>query len=407
MFHFDLSALEPQNLAVKLSPSAESLMLKSAHPWVFSNSIQKINKEGKAGDIAILFRQNNNKVFGVGLYDPHSPIRIKMLHYYSGQKIDQNFFKTKIEEAYEIRKPLLNEKTNSYRLIYGENDGFPGFIADVYDTIMVVKLYSSIWFPYLHPIIEELIQVSNCKAIVLRLSRNLQNQETFGLKDGQVLYGNLDNEIVEFFEFGIKFSAHVIHGHKTGYFLDHRHNRKKVGELSKGKSVLDVFSYAGGFSVHALVGGATQVYSVDISKQALEMAKYNASLNEFSGEHLTLAGDAFEILRELIEEGKTFDLVVIDPPSFAKSNKEESLAKRKYEELAELGVQLVAKNGTLVLASCSSRVSSEDFFIINEMVLENSQRNYRVLNKTYHDIDHPVNFKEGAYLKCGYYQFKD
>ena len=141
MFHFDLSALEPQNLAVKLSPSAESLMLKSAHPWVFSNSIQKINKEGRAGDIAILFRQNNNKVFGVGLYDPHSPIRIKMLHYYTGKKIDQNFFKTKIEEAYEIRKPLLNEKTNSYRLIYGENDGFPGFIADVYDSVMVVKLY--------------------------------------------------------------------------------------------------------------------------------------------------------------------------------------------------------------------------------------------------------------------------
>src|SRR5690625_7601685 len=131
MFHFDLSALEPQNLAVKLSPSAESLMLKSAHPWVFSNSIQKINKEGRAGDVAILFGQNNNKVFGVGLYDPHSPIRIKMLHYYSGQQIDQNFFKTKMEAAYEIRKRLLNERRSSYRLEYGEYDGIYVLIADV------------------------------------------------------------------------------------------------------------------------------------------------------------------------------------------------------------------------------------------------------------------------------------
>src|SRR5690625_1197337 len=117
MFHFDLSALEPQNLAVKLSPSAESLMLKSAHPWVFSNSIQKINKEGKAGDIAILFRQNNNKVFGVGLYDPHSPIRIKMLHYYSGQIIDQNFFKTKIEEAYERSEEHTSELQSRGHLV--------------------------------------------------------------------------------------------------------------------------------------------------------------------------------------------------------------------------------------------------------------------------------------------------
>lgn len=407
MFHFDLSALEPQNLAVKLTSSAESLMLKSAHPWVFSNSIQKINKQGKSGDVAILFRQNNNKVFGIGLYDPHSPIRIKMLHYYSGQKIDQLFFKSRISQAFELRKPLFNTDTNSYRLIFGENDGFPGLIVDVYNKVLVVKLYSSIWFPYLHPIIEELIQISNGETVVLRLSRNLQNQETYGLEEGQVLYGKLENELVEFLEHGIKFSAHVIHGHKTGYFLDHRNNRKKVGKLSKDKSVLDVFSYAGGFSIHALVGGASEVYSVDVSKQALEMASYNASLNEFEGKHFTVTGDAFEILNEMIENGKTFDLVVIDPPSFAKSKQEEHLAKRKYEELAELGVQLVAKNGTLVLASCSSRVSAEDFFIINEMVLENSERNYKILDKTYHDIDHPVNFKEGSYLKCGYYRFND
>lgn len=407
MFHFDLPKFKPQNLAVKLTPSAENIMLKSSHPWIFSKSIQKINKLGKAGDIAILFRQSNNKIIGVGLYDPYSPIRIKMLHYYSGQKIDRLFFKNKISHSFELRKSIFSTKTNSYRLIFGENDGFPGFIADIYDNVLVIKLYSSIWFPYLNILLEELIEVTNCDTAVLRLSRNLQNSETFGLKEGQILYGNLENEIVEFSEHGVKFSANVIYGHKTGYFLDHRNNRKNVGLLSKGKTVLDVFSYAGGFSVHALVGGATEVYSIDISSQALEMASYNASLNDFKGKHFTLLGNAFEVLTELVEEGKVFDLVVIDPPSFAKSKNEEILAKRKYEELAEIGCKLVAKKGVLILASCSSRVSAEDFFIINEMVLESSGRNYKVFDKKYHDIDHPVNFKEGAYLKCGYYQFID
>lgn len=406
MFKCDFPIIETQNLAVKLTTSAEALMLKSAHPWVFSKSIEKINKEGQSGDVAILFRQKNNKVYGVGLYDPDSPIKIKMLHYYSGAKIDQAFFQSKIAEAYEIRKPLLETETNSYRLLFGENDGFPGFIADVYANVLVVKLYSAIWFPYLKEIVEELIAVSNCETVVLRLSRNLQEKELYGFKEGQVIYGELENEIVEFLEHGIHFSANVIHGHKTGYFLDHRANRKRVGELAYGKSVLDVFSYAGGFSVHALVGGAKSVTSVDISKQALEMAKENANLNTFSGKHLTVDGDAFAILNELVEKEKTFDLIVIDPPSFAKSQKEEALAKRKYEELAQLGVQLVSKKGILVLASCSSRVVAEDFFIINDLVLEASGRNYKVIEKTFHDTDHPIGFKEGAYLKCGYYQFK-
>src|SRR5690606_21539908 len=183
--------------------------------------------------------------------------------------------------------------TNSYRLVFGENDGFPGFITDVYAEVMVVKLYSAIWFPYLQDILELLIEVSGCKTVVLRLSRNLQAQNYFDLKDGMVLYGTLKNEEVVFVEHGVLFTANVIKGHKTGYFLDHRENRRRVGELAKNKTVLDVFSYAGGFSVHALAGGAEGVTSVDISKQALELATSNAALNGFVDNHYTLAGDAF------------------------------------------------------------------------------------------------------------------
>lgn len=405
MLQYDLPNIQVQRLAVKLKPAAERLVMQTAHPWIYSKSIEKINKPGKVGDIAILFRQKSNEVFGVGLYDPDSPIQIKMLHYYGSKIIDRSFFSEKVNLAFTLRKPLLGTHTTGYRLLFGENDGFPGFIADVYAHVLVVKLYSAIWLPYLKDIIEELLEVSGCQTVVLRLSRRLQSENCFGLTDGMVLYGRLENEEVEFAEHGVRFAANVIKGHKTGFFLDHRENRKRVGILAKEKTLLDVFSYVGGFSVHALVGGAKEVTSVDISKQALERVKSNAALNGFTANQVTLAGDAFLILKQLVEKGKTYDVVVIDPPSFAKSEKEVSIAKHKYAQLAGLGAQLVSTNGVLVLASCSSRLLAEDFFDINETALRLSGRKFINLDKTYHDIDHPVTFKEGAYLKCGYYEF--
>jgi len=358
-----------------------------------------------SGDISIIFSHTKNKVIGVGLYDPDSPIRIKMVHHGGGAKLDKDFFSEKINRAYAIRVPLLETNTNSYRLLFGENDGFPGFIADVYNKVLVIKIYSAIWFPYLQTILDQLIEVSSCETVVLRLSRSLQDKEkTFGLTEGQLLYGELKNEVIPFVEHGVNFSANVIKGHKTGYFLDHRNNRKLVGELSKGKTVLDVFSYAGGFSVHALANGAAEVTSVDISKQALALAIENGKLNSYSGKHITVAGDAFEVLRGFIFKKKTFDVVVIDPPSFAKSKKEIFIAKKKYKELAELGVQLTSKGGMLVLASCSSRVTADEFFQINKETLSDQPRFFTLQNKTQHDIDHPIGFKEGAYLKTGYYR---
>jgi 23S rRNA (cytosine1962-C5)-methyltransferase len=395
----------PNRIAVKLSVVGER-NLKQAHPWIFSDSILKVNKEGCSGDIAIIFSHKKNTVLGIGLYDPDSPIRIKMLHNGGGATINKDFFLEKITKAYALRIPLLETNTNSYRLIFGENDGFPGFIADVYSKVMVVKLYSAIWFPYLETIITLLTEVISCKCIVLRLSRALQQKsETHGFKEGQIIYGNLDQEEVSFVEHGVHFSANVIKGHKTGYFLDHRNNRKRVGEFANGKTVLDIFSYAGGFSVHALANGAKKVTSVDISKQALELAAKNAKLNSFSGEHITLAGDAFEIMEQLILTNKQFEVVVIDPPSFAKSKNEIEIAKKKYRDLAQLGAKLTANGGLLVLASCSSRVLASEFFSINEQVLQNQSRMFKVLDTSQHDIDHPITFKEGAYLKTGYYRF--
>jgi 23S rRNA (cytosine1962-C5)-methyltransferase len=394
---------DPKRLAVKLSVTGER-SVRSGHPWIFSESIEKINLEGASGDIAIIFSHTKNKVIGVGLYDPDSPIRIKMLHRGGGASIDTEFFSERIHTAFARRVELLDTNTNSYRLLFGENDGFPGFIADVYDQVLVVKLYSEIWLPYLDTILKVLIEVSGCNCSVIRLSRKLQASKKCTYKDGDILFGELTNEVVEFVEHGVHFSANVIKGHKTGYFLDHRANRKLVGDLSEGKEVLDVFSYAGGFSVHALAKGAKEVTSLDISKQALEVALYNGKLNKYKGLHKTISGDAFEEMNKLIRQKKKFDIVVIDPPSFAKNLKEVEVAKKKYSQLATLGEQLCRKGGMLVLASCSSRISSETFFEINKVALTNKLRKFSVHLTTGHDIDHPISFPEGAYLKCGYYK---
>lgn len=398
----DLPDIQTKRLAVKLKPAAE-ILVKKGHPWIFSDSILKINKEGKAGDLAILFDTRKDSVFGIGLYDPDSPIRIKVLSARPAQ-INKAYFSEKIEGAFALRSSLLETDTTSYRLIYGESDGFPGLIADVYAEVLVVKLYSSIWYPYLSIILPLLLEVSGVGTLVLRLSRLLEKTAQRPFKDGLVMHGDLKSEVVYFREHGIRFSANVIKGHKTGYFLDHRENRRRVGVLSQGKRVLDVFSYVGGFSVHALAGGAKEVVSLDISAQALEVALANGKLNDPKGVHKTMAVDAFAGLQALIDKKELFDIVVIDPPSFAKSAREVESAKNSYGRLAVLGAQLVGAKGMLVLASCSSRITSRQFFDISENGILKGGRQFRLEDKSFHDDDHPIHFPEAAYLKCGYYR---
>lgn len=401
--------IKVNRIAVKLSKASER-MVKKSHPWIFEKGIIKESEGAKAGDLAIIFDERKNKFLAVGLYDPFSPIRIKLLQFHTKAEIGEKWFWQKIEEAYEKRKSLLETDTNSYRLIFGENDSFPGLIVDCYKHAMVVKLYSHVWFPYLSQIVPMLKEVSKAECGILRLSRNLiSSKQTFGLENGSYLFGSLDDENILFKEHGVNFKANLIHGHKTGFFLDHRENRRMVGSLSENKEVLDVFSYAGGFSVHALVGGAKSVTSLDISPQALRLASSNVELNkkQITGTHKTIVKDAFEALSDLVDQKKKFDLVIIDPPSFAKSAKEIAAAENSYARLAKLGIKLTKPNGILVLASCSSRIKADDFFEINQEVIRNENSKLKLRKKTFHDVDHPIGFKEGSYLKAGYYSAQE
>ncbi|GAA0871140.1 23S rRNA (cytosine(2499)-C(5))-methyltransferase [Gangjinia marincola] len=395
-----------QQIAVRLTSKAER-SVKNGYPWVFEDGIQKIASHAVAGDLAIIFSQKKDKLIAIGLMDPDSPIRIKLIHVGTAVKIDSAFLTSRIEQAYALRLPLLKTPTNAYRLIFGEHDYFPGLIVDIYDKVMVVKLYAEIWKPYLAQLFNILASLFSPQAIVLRFSRNLHKKGAYtSYVEGQVVYGTLKHPIVLFEEHGVRFSAHVIKGHKTGYFLDHRHNRKTVGEMAKDKSVLDVFSYAGGFSVHALAGGAKKVTSVDISAQALTLAKENAELNSYNGKHLILAGDAFSILEDLIAQKRTYDIVIIDPPTFANKQSHIRKALSSYIKLVELGVNLVSKKGIFIMASCSARVEAKLFFDTVESTLAQTGRTFRHIKKTYHDVDHPVVFKDGAYLKTGYYRLE-
>ncbi|MCB0638707.1 MAG: class I SAM-dependent methyltransferase [Lewinella sp.] len=402
-----MSEFQPQRLALKVKTSAERY-LRHGHPWVFADSIVKHNAEGQAGDLAIIFDQQKNKFLAIGLYDPFSPIRVRVLAAGQPTRVDHHWLAAGIQAAFDRRQPLLTTDTNSYRLLYGEGDGFSGLIVDVYAEVLVVKLYAHAWVPWLSQLLSPLLAVSGCATAVLRLSRKLQQapEGLNGLQDGQVLAGELASEEVIFREHGLRFVANVIRGHKTGYFLDHRHNRHQVGSLAGGQRVLDVFAYAGGFSVHALAGGATEVISLDISAPALAMAERNVALNGLSAHHYTLAEDAFQAMERLQLAGEQFGIVIVDPPSFAKREQEVEGARKSYERLVRLAIPLVARGGLLVMASCSSRVPAADFFDLVNAALTRSRRSFTELERTQHDIDHPIreDFPEGAYLKCGYYR---
>lgn len=380
--------------------------LRGGHPWLFDGAVAKVKKSGRAGDLAIVFSHKKNKVIGLGLYDPDAPIRIRVLHQGGGIPVDENFFRQRIAAAHARREPLLQTDTDGYRLLHGENDGLPGLVTDVYAKVAVVKIYSAVWFPWLALLTPLIAEAAGATAVVLRLARNVAVAAAdHSYAPGQILAGELADPEVIFREHGVRFLANVVAGHKTGFFLDHRANRRRVGELARGRDVLDVFSYAGGFSVHALAGGARSVVSLDVSAPALALARRNAALNvpDAANRHETLAADAFAALAELAAAGRTFGLVIVDPPSFAKREREVAGALAAYRRLTALAVPLVAPGGTLLAASCSARVTAGAFFGVVEQTLNASGRAWTLRDKTFHDVDHPVGFPEGAYLKAGYY----
>jgi len=397
-----LPAVGDKRMAVRVTPDARRQIV-AGHPWVFNESITSISHRGAVGDLAVIFDNDRNFV-AIGLWDPGSPIRIRILHHGKPVTIDGEFWRRRISDALEKRE-VIGEDTDGYRVLNGENDGFPGLVLDKYADTLVVKLYSPTWIPHLRSLVAAIDELLSPSALVLRMARTMAEQRLFGLTEGMALIGETPSEPVLFHENGLVFEADVVDGQKTGHFLDQRDNRALVGSMSAGMRVLDVFAATGGFGIYAAAGGATRVTSVDQSAPTLAVAErnfaHNASLpNVRHCEHDVMIGDAYEVMDRLIQRRKHYDIVVVDPPAFAQRKTNVDRALHAYGQLTQRAVQLTRPDGLLVQASCSSRVTEEQFYATLRASAQRIGFDLVELRRTGHAPDHPVTFAQGGYLKA-------
>ncbi|CAN5899570.1 class I SAM-dependent rRNA methyltransferase [soil metagenome] len=366
------------NLGPKLEPA-----LLSGHPWVYRNHLPEHTLQ--SGDWV---RLEAGRASAVGLYDEGGAIGVRL---FSRDSVpDRAWLSARVREALALRE-LIADDTDAYRLVYGEGDGLPGIVADRYDRYVVVKTYAQSVETVLADVVGALAKELKLKGIVRRTAQGLEP-----------LWGELPPPEVTVRENGLKFIANLYEGQKTGLFLDQRENRQTVRGMAAGKTVLNLFSYNGGFSVYALAGGATFVQSVDIAAAANRDAERNVAANGLdTDKHETVTADVFDLVKNYADAGKTFDLVVLDPPSLAKAKKSRYAALRAYGKLNALALRCVRPGGLLVSSSCTAQVSPTDF----QEMLASSAREAGVFVQTIHEaghaLDHPVplSFPEGRYLK--------
>ena len=379
-------------------------MIRGGHPWLYDASIREQNRPGQPGELAVLF-DRSDKFLALGLYDPLSPIRVRVLHCGKPVTADDNWWRARLQTTLARRDGLFDAQTTGHRCISGESDGWPGLVLDRYDTTFVLKLYSAAWLPRVGEVVGWLREALQPERLVLRLSRNIQSlaEKEFNLREGQMLVGDAPGGPVVFLETGIRFEAEVIRGQKTGFFLDQRENRRRVETLAAGRDVLNAFSFSGGFSLYAARGGARSTTDLDISSHALDSARRNFALNAANPHiaacrHECAQADTFDWLAA--SPRADFDLVILDPPSLAKREAERAGAIQAYRRLTLLGLPRLRPGGILVAASCSAHVSAPEFHDAVLDALRSSRRKFVELVRTAHAPDHPATFPEAQYLKC-------
>lgn len=394
-------------LRLHLTPAA-ARAVRGGHPWIYADRLARANRPGQTGELAALY-DPHDRFLGLGLYDPASPLRVRVLHAGPPVTADEMWWRGRLRQTVDRRAGLFGTDTTGWRLIHGENDGWPGLVLDRYGEVLGLKLYTAAWLPWLGPITGWIADELAPARLVLRLSRNVQTEAAGrGWTDGQELLpaapATPDAAPVTFLEHGLRLEADVVRGQKTGFFLDQRDNRRLVGELAAGRDVLNAFSFSGGFSLHAAQGGARRVTDLDLSRHALAAAQRNFALNRHlpavaAAAHETVQAEAFAWLAA---PGPKFDLVILDPPSLAKREAERAGALAAYRRLAGLGRARLRPGGILVAASCSAHVSAEEFFGVVRAALRTGGRAFEELRTTGHPPDHPATFPEAHYLKCLY-----
>lgn len=367
--------------------------IREFHPWVYSGAVERTQAE--AGDVVQVL-DYRGRFIAQGHWSPHSPIAIRVLTW-NREKVDRAFFERRLKRALELRKPL-GQRTNAVRLVNAEGDLLPGLIVDRYGPLLAIQVHT--WG--MERVKEEILSCLEAliapKAIYEKSDPQARQRE--GLKPQEGLLKGNHEGLQEVEEFPFRFLIDIQGGQKTGFYLDQRDNRQLILHLAEGKKVLDCFCYTGGFTVAALKGGAKFVRAVDSSASALSLAKENVLLNGLDLSRCDFhRADAFEFLRE---ERERYDLVILDPPPFARSRDEVPQALRGYEEINYLAMRLLKKGGLLLSCCCTQRVSLED---LSQAIYKASLRLGRaiqLLSSSRAPLDHPVLFShpEGDYFKA-------
>jgi 23S rRNA (cytosine1962-C5)-methyltransferase len=391
--------------SIILKPGREKSLLRR-HPWVFSGAVSRVDGDPQLGQTVDVL-SDKGQFLARGAYSPASQIRARVWTYDPAEKVDADLFRRRIQAALALREGLAPAQkggtqggTDALRLVHAESDGLPGLIVDRYANHLVLQFLSTgaeFWRETTVELLAELTGVTN---IYERSDADVRELE--GLQPRTGILREQPPDRLTITENGIKFTVDIAGGHKTGFYLDQRHNRQRLRELASGRDVLDCFSYTGGFTLNALAGGAKSVLSVDSSVDALNLLRENISINGLPADRsATMEGDVFQLLRKFRDEARSFDLIVLDPPKFAPTAVQAEKAARGYKDINLLAFKLLRAGGILFTFSCSGGVEAALFQKIVAGAALDAGVDTSIVEYLSQDYDHPVNlnFPEGAYLK--------
>jgi 23S rRNA (cytosine1962-C5)-methyltransferase len=396
-----------RNPRLLLKPGREKSILRR-HPWIFSGAVERVDRDLEGGEIVDVFSSTGD-FLAVGAYSPNSQIRCRVWAFSNDLNRDSvtesdlvEIIRSRIDKAKGNRLKDKNLKnSNAYRLVHGESDLLPGLIVDVYGDVAVVQFLSSGIEKLKEKILELLLQTIEINLVYERSDAEVRALEGLPERSG-ILYGESSESQLTISENDLKFVVNYSGGHKTGFYLDQRDNRYKIRQYSENKEVLDCFCYSGGFSLNAMAGGASKVTSVDTSEEALATLKENIGLNNFSASNYELIQmDVFKQLRLFRDQGKEFDLIVLDPPKFAPTRKQVERAARGYKDINLMAMKLLRSGGILFTFSCSGGVDQDLFQKIIAGAALDAGGNLQIIERMSQASDHPVlsSFPEGEYLK--------
>lgn len=386
---------------VSLKPRREGRLL-AGHLWVFSGAIQQLSRPAGAGDV-VEVRTAEGAYVGRGYYNPQTAIAVRLLTRQPNEAIDGDFLRRAVRRAAALRQTFEGSGTNAFRLINAEGDYLPGVIVDDYAGYLVVQISTTGMERQREPMIQALAEEMQPQGILLRNDTNSRARE--GLSRGlpEVAFGEVP-EHIEIYEHGLRFQIDPRRGQKTGFFLDQREKRLALQKYAPGRRVLNCFSYTSAFGVYAAVTSpATHATNVDVSEPALEAARANFALNELDpARHAFAAEDVFDALETISERGDQYDIVILDPPAFAKNLGARTPALRAYRRLNTLGMQVLSPGGILLSCSCSGVIGQDDLLGAIGQSAQRLERRVQLLEVFGHGLDHPINLAmpETGYLKA-------